>query len=113
MSTDDDGKTKVEILAEAIDDMRETFRAAVAGLVTDGFTKREAHALIAGVFAANTKGEGETTTEWNVLDHGEPYLQPWTWDEDEARSYSNVVDGPLVKRERTTYDALVTEWVEV
>lgn len=48
-----------DTLAEAVDQMREAMRAAVAGLVADGFTKREAHALVAGVFAGNIKGYEE------------------------------------------------------
>lgn len=56
---------------------------------------------------------GKTTVEWNVLDNGEPYLQPWTEDEWEARSYSNVVTGPLVCRARVRYDDYVSDWVEV
>lgn len=57
-----DSKTKgvdyVEV-ADGIDDLRETMRAAVAGLVSDGFTKREAHALLAGIFATRIKTEEE------------------------------------------------------
>lgn len=52
--------------------------------------------------------------EWNVLNNGEPYLQPWTEDEDEARSYSNDVTGPLVSRTRTRFrfPDYVTDWTE-
>ena len=47
-------------LAQGIDELRETMRAAVAGLMADGFTKREAHALITGVFARNIEQDGDT-----------------------------------------------------
>lgn len=33
-------------LAEAIDEMREVCRAAVAGLVADGFTDEQAHEIV-------------------------------------------------------------------
>jgi uncharacterized membrane protein YebE (DUF533 family) len=37
--------------AQAIDDMREMVRALVAALKEDGFTDREARAIVAGFFA--------------------------------------------------------------
>lgn len=46
-------------LAVDVDQFRECMRALVAGLVTDGFTEREARALVAGVFAGNVD-RGET-----------------------------------------------------
>lgn len=49
----DEDTTDAEVLAKAVDNLRESMRAAVAGLMFDGFTKREAHALIAGVFSQN------------------------------------------------------------
>lgn len=39
-------------IAALLDDLRETCRAVVAGLMEDGFTDREAHAICAGVFAS-------------------------------------------------------------
>ena len=51
-----------------------------------------------------------TTVEWNILDHGEPYLQPWTESEDEARSYSNSATGPVVCRTRTRFADRVSKW---
>lgn len=51
-----------------------------------------------------------TTIEWNVLDNGEPYLQPWTEDEDEARSYLRHVTGPPVCRARVRYNDYVGPW---
>jgi hypothetical protein len=62
--------------------------------------------------AAAVNVEGETVTEWNILDHDTPYLQPWTEDEDEARSYTDSATGPVVCRERTTYPVQVTAWHE-
>jgi hypothetical protein len=45
---------KYEQMAESIDEIRESFRAIVAGLVTDGFTDREARVIIAGIYAAES-----------------------------------------------------------
>lgn len=42
-------------LAEGIDEMREALQAAVAAMVEDGFTEREARVILAGSFAALTK----------------------------------------------------------
>lgn len=41
-------------LANGIDDVRETLREMVAGLVADGFTDEQARTIIAGVFARKT-----------------------------------------------------------
>lgn len=53
---------------------------------------------------------GQTVTEWNILDHGTPYLAPWTEDEDEASAYLDEATGPVISRERTTYPDHVTAW---
>ncbi len=48
-------------LAAGIEQMREGLAAAVAGLIADGFTDREARMIIAGVMAAQgNKTEGES-----------------------------------------------------
>lgn len=46
-------------LADGVDHMREVLRVMVAGLVSDGFTDREARAIIASVFKAKLDGEEE------------------------------------------------------
>lgn len=40
-------------LAKANDELREVLAASVAGLVADGFTDREARAIIAGMWSSN------------------------------------------------------------
>jgi len=54
---------------------------------------------------------GTVTTEWNVLRNGKPYLQPWTEDEGEARSYS--AGGLIIYRTRTSYPDSVTRWASL
>lgn len=44
--------------ANALTEIREMFAAMVAGFVEDGFTDREARAIIAGVFANNQDKKG-------------------------------------------------------
>lgn len=46
-------------LAQVVDDLREVMRASVAGLVSDGFTDREAHAIIAGLLGNQVNRDGE------------------------------------------------------
>lgn len=46
-------------LANGVDQMRETMAALVAGLIHDGFTDREARMIVAGVVAAQMKGESD------------------------------------------------------
>lgn len=46
-------------IASMVDQLRETCRAIVAGLMDDGFTKREAHAICAGVFAPKSDEDEE------------------------------------------------------
>lgn len=43
--------------AAAIDHMRELARAAVAGLVADGFTDEQARAMVSGVFTSRKDGD--------------------------------------------------------
>lgn len=82
--------------------------------ITDGPTATDEGGADSNVTPADapTGPPGDSTIEWNVLDHGDPYLQPWTEDENEARSYSNVVTGPLVYRTRTRYPDRVGETTE-
>ena len=47
-------------LAGAVEDFREIINALVAGLISDGFTDREARALVAGFWASRIKA-GEDT----------------------------------------------------
>lgn len=47
------GEIDYEALATNVEMTREMIRALVAGFVTDGFTKREAHALTAGLFSTH------------------------------------------------------------
>jgi hypothetical protein len=42
-------------LANAVEEFREVINALVAGLITDGFTDREARALVAGFWASRIK----------------------------------------------------------
>lgn len=49
MNTNRDSAIKADELANSVDDVREMMRAIVAGLVADGFTDREARAIVAGV----------------------------------------------------------------
>jgi hypothetical protein len=42
-------------LAAGVDALRESLRAAVAGLVDDGFTEDQARAIVAAVMAAHGK----------------------------------------------------------
>lgn len=58
--------------------------------VTDSPTAADAGGADSNAAAADapTGPHGDSAIEWNVLDHGDPYLQPWTEDENEARSYS-------------------------
>lgn len=46
------------VLAQAVDEIREVCNVAVAGLMADGFTDREARAIIAGFFAAKGVDSG-------------------------------------------------------
>lgn len=46
-------------IAEVVDQLRETCRAVVAGLMDDGFTEREARAICAGVFAMRSDERSE------------------------------------------------------
>ena len=39
-----------EELAAAVEEMREAFRAFVAGLIEDGFTEEQARALVVGIY---------------------------------------------------------------
>jgi len=53
-------KPKVEpidysMLAESVDALREILSVMVAGLMNDGFTEREARAIIAGALAVHEK----------------------------------------------------------
>lgn len=47
------------VLANAMDEMREVLRSMVAGLMTDGFTKREAHAIVAKMMGYPPEEEEE------------------------------------------------------
>lgn len=48
-----------ETLANAMDEMREVLRSMVAGLVADGFTDREAHAIVAKMMGYPPEEEEE------------------------------------------------------
>jgi hypothetical protein len=43
-----------KMLAETMDNLRETLKVMVAGVVADGFTEPEARAIVAGMFASLT-----------------------------------------------------------
>lgn len=53
MAEQDSETTSVDYsqLAQSVEEFREIINALVAGLVTDGFTDREARALVAGFWA--------------------------------------------------------------
>jgi hypothetical protein len=44
-------------VAQGVDEFREVVRALVAGLIADGFTEREARALVAGFWASRIKDD--------------------------------------------------------
>ena len=46
-------------LAEGLEELREAMSAMVSGLVQDGFTDREARAIIAGVLGYKDKASGD------------------------------------------------------
>jgi uncharacterized membrane protein YebE (DUF533 family) len=46
-------------LAESIENMREIFRAMVAGLMADGFTEEQARALVVEITTRNVDDDDE------------------------------------------------------
>jgi hypothetical protein len=45
------------LLADTSDQLREAVQALVAGLIRDGFTDREARAIVAGLFSLHTQND--------------------------------------------------------
>lgn len=61
MSGTTEGGIDWEMFAVALAELRESFRAQVAGLIEDGFTDREARQIIVGLWrAAGLAGEEES-----------------------------------------------------
>lgn len=46
-----------DLLAQGVEDLRESLRAMVAGLVADGFTDREAREILVGIWRMQGKEE--------------------------------------------------------
>jgi uncharacterized membrane protein YebE (DUF533 family) len=49
------------VLADTMDELRDALKAMVAGFTADGFTDREARAIVAGTFASMTRPDTEDT----------------------------------------------------
>lgn len=50
-------------LATAVDEIRETLRAVVAGLMNDGFSEEQARAIATGIMARMGKGSSDEQDE--------------------------------------------------
>lgn len=53
------GGIDFQALAESVDELRETLRAIVAGLVQDGYTEAQARQIVVGMWASQPAEDGE------------------------------------------------------
>jgi len=84
---------------------------AIAEIAADKRRRTQTRAAL--TLAAALIASAELKIEWNLIVDGEPYLQPWTEDEELVRDYlrSSAPDsGAVVNRIRISTPDIVEEW---